>query len=335
MESDTHDEPDSLDRADSGGGDPPGVHPADASPPREASPAATAETEPLIHRNVTQHLAASVALLFIASGWGATFVVVKNALATITPEWLTFYRFAVAGAILLIIAGRSGDWRRHTLRSAFVLGVLLFAGYWLQTRGLAYTTPSRSAFITGAGIVLVPFFDRFVYRTNVLVTHVIGTIAAVAGIYVLVGGVSGGLNIGDVLTAFCAAAFSLHIVLAARYSELSAPATLAAIQIATVAVLAVPTLPFSTHMPLTPQLAMVIVALALINTSLAIYMMMWAQARISATEAAIILAFEPVAAAITSVAVGADRLTTGLMIGGALVITGMLMTQIWPRTKPA
>lgn len=262
-------------------------------------------------------------------------MIVKNALATITPEWLTFYRFVVAGSILLVLTARGGDWRRHTLRNATILGALVFAGYWLQTRGLIYTTPSRSAFITGAGIVLVPFLDRLVYQSRVLGTHVVGTLAAVAGIYLLVGGVDGGLNIGDVLTALCALAFSLHIVLAARYSEISAPASLAAIQIATVGVLSVPTLPFSPHLPVTSELALVIVALALINTSLAIYMMMWAQARISATEAAIILAFEPVAAAITSVAVGADALTAGLVGGGALVVAGIVISQLRPAvTSP-
>src|SRR5688500_5626059 len=98
----------------------------------------------------TSRLAPPLALLFIATCWGATFVIVKDTLASITPEWLTFYRFILAGAILLPLAIRSRDWRRHTLRNALILGVLVLLGYWLQTRGLLYTTPSRSAFITGA-----------------------------------------------------------------------------------------------------------------------------------------------------------------------------------------
>jgi drug/metabolite transporter (DMT)-like permease len=277
---------------------------------------------------VKSRLAPPLALLFIATCWGATFVIVKDTLAAITPEWLTFYRFILAGAILLPLAIRSRDWRRHTLRNALILGLLVFLGYWLQTRGLLYTTPSRSAFITGAGIVLVPFFDGIVYRSRILFTHIIGTIAAVAGLYVLLGGISGSPNFGDVLTGLCACAFALHIVLASRYSEESAASSLAAIQILAVGIMAIPTLPFSRAMPITSELVFVIVGLALINTSLAIYMMMWAQARTSATEAAIILSFEPVAAAMTSVALGGDTLTLSLILGGSLVVFGMILTQL-------
>lgn len=328
MESGTPDEQDSVDRAHRRADHPAGFHSPDDASPRKAEADAIGTRSIARRIGVAERLAAALALLFIATCWGATFVVVKSALAAITPEWLTFYRFSVAGAILLLITARSRDWRRHTVRNGLLLGALVFAGYWLQTRGLVYTTPSRSAFITGAGIVLVPFFDRWIYGTRVLITHIVGTIAAVAGLYLLVGGISGELNIGDILTALCAGAFALHIVFAARYSETSAPSSLAAIQVSAVAVLAVPTLPFAPNMPLTRELAIVIIALALINTSLAIYMMMWAQARISAAEAAIILAFEPVAAAIASVAVGADPLSASLIAGGALVVAGIIVTQL-------
>lgn len=271
-------------------------------------------------------LFASSALLFIAACWGATFVVAKHALASISPEWLTFYRFLLAGAVLLLLTRRD-RWNGELVRAGVTLGVLVFLGYWLQTRGLLYTTPSRSAFITGAGVVLVPFFEHFIFRSGIRALHVIGTLLAVAGLYLLVGGIEGWANRGDMLTAACAGAFSIHVVLASRYSGRFEPLPLAAVQVATVAVCAAPTLPFSPHVPLSAGTIAVIVALALVNTSLAIYVMMWAQARISAAEAAIILSFEPVAAAITSVAVGDDPLAAPLVAGGSLVVAGMLVAQ--------
>ena len=219
-------------------------------------------------------------------------------------------------------------WDRPTLRAGLILGFLVFAGYWLQTRGLVYTTPSRSSFITGAGIVLVPFFDWAVFRTRVLTRHWAGTILAVGGLYLLIGGVAGRLNFGDVLTVACAAAFSLHLVLAAKYATAHDTLVVSAIQVFAVAVFALPTLPFSPRTPMTTELVITIVLLALVNTSLAIYLLMWAQARVSATEAALTLSFEPVAAAITSIIVGDDRFTVMFATGGALVIAGMLLAQL-------
>lgn len=277
---------------------------------------------------------ASVALLVVAACWGATFVVAKNALASISAEWLTFYRFLIAGATLLALTPRQ-RWNRQVIRHGALLGLLVFAGYWLQTRGLVYTTPSRSAFITGCGIVLVPFAERMIFRTAIRLSHVIGTILAVTGLYLLVGGIQGTLNLGDTLTIFCAIAFSVHVVLASRYATAHDAVALAAVQVATVAMAALPTLPFSPHQAVDREMVIVIVALALVNTSLAIYVMMWAQARISAPEAAIILSFEPVAAAITSVAVGTDAVTIPLVAGGALIVSGMIIAQRRPKHSAA
>ena len=51
--------------------------------------------------------------------------------------------------------------RRHLIRAGVLigLGVLLWLGYEFQTTGLLLTTPSKSAFITGLAVVLVPLFN--------------------------------------------------------------------------------------------------------------------------------------------------------------------------------
>jgi len=91
----------------------------------------------------------------ITAIWGCTFVVVKGALADASPLPFLAVRFLLAGLLLLAILGR-GQVERGTILPGFILGLYLFAGYLFQTWGLVYTTPSKSAFLTGFSVILVP-----------------------------------------------------------------------------------------------------------------------------------------------------------------------------------
>ena len=94
-------------------------------------------------------------LVVITFIWGCTFVVVKGALADASPLPFLAVRFLLAGLLLLAILGR-GQLERRTILPGFILGLFLFAGYLFQTWGLVYTTPSKSAFLTGFSVILVP-----------------------------------------------------------------------------------------------------------------------------------------------------------------------------------
>ena len=51
-----------------------------------------------------RHWLAVTALFFVATAWGATFTLVKSALARIAPEPFIVFRFLLAGTILLLLA---------------------------------------------------------------------------------------------------------------------------------------------------------------------------------------------------------------------------------------
>ena len=51
-----------------------------------------------------RHHLAALALFLTAAAWGASFTLVKNVLNRIAPEPYIFYRFTLAGVILLVLA---------------------------------------------------------------------------------------------------------------------------------------------------------------------------------------------------------------------------------------
>src|ERR1035441_9365605 len=99
-------------------------------------------------------------MVFVVAVWGSTFVLIKGALADSTPAAFNLIRMTLA--FLLLAAAYHRSWRtirRKQLAAGALVGLCLAAGYQFQTTGLARTTPSKSAFITGLVVVLVPLLS--------------------------------------------------------------------------------------------------------------------------------------------------------------------------------
>lgn len=272
---------------------------------------------------------AVVALFATATAWGASFTLVKNVVARMAPEPFLFFRFTIAGSLLLFLARRRIS--RALLVPGLVLGTFVFAGYLTQTHGLRFISAPRSAFLTGLYVIMVPFFQwRTAGRPRL---HVwIASVLAVAGTAVLVGdGFDSASAIGDLLTLACAIIFALHVVYSARWSTKESAGALAGLQVLFVGIAAAPLTLFTRPTAWDAQLVLIILITAIVTTAVAFAALMWAQAQVSATEAAVILSFEPVAAAITSIAWEGDPLTRSFVLGGLLILAAMLLSQMRAR----
>ncbi len=276
---------------------------------------------------MTQHRTAIALLLLASVIWGATFVVIKDGLASLSPERLILYRFALASIVLAPIAFALRQVDRRTIRSGMLLGVFLWLGFWLQTRGLLSTTPLRSAFLTALGVIFVPALELVLYRTRIGWKAAVASLLALGGTLILVGGFEARLSIGDAMTVLCALVFAFYIVLVAKRSRESGSIGLAFVQIVTVTVLSAP-FGFAVESgPIDRAAVVAIVVTALLATSAAFFMLMWAQARTTALEAAILLSLEPVAAAATSYLTGNEPITSHAIAGGTLIFVATILCQ--------
>ncbi|GAC1434617.1 MAG: DMT family transporter [Thermoanaerobaculia bacterium] len=274
-----------------------------------------------------RHHLAALALFLTAAAWGATFTLVRNILDRIAPESFIFFRFTLAGVILMLIALPRRSITRRLVRPAITLGLLVFAGYWMQTRALIVISPSRSAFLTGLYVVMVPFCDALVYRVRVSARAWMASVLAVIGTTVMIGGFDSRPSLGDVLTLGCAVLFAFHVILSARYSTQYPAMGLAAVQVLFVGLAAGPFSLSAPRITATREVILVILFTAIVTTALAFAALMWAQAHVSATEAAVILAFEPVAASLTSIIWEHEPLAMPFVIGAALILTAMIVSQ--------
>ena len=273
---------------------------------------------------------AEFSLAAITAIWGFTFVIVKGALADASPLPFLAVRFILAGLLLLAVLGR-GRVGRETILPGSIMGVFLFGGYLFQTWGLVYTTPSKSAFLTGFSVILVPLIMMLLGQRLGPAT-VVGAVLGLAGIYLLVApsGMSG-VNLGDIFTLVGATSFAIHIVLVGRYTKRFSFLHLVPVQVLVVGVLA------SAAMIIFPaqrwnfsaRLAVAILVTALLATGVAFSVQNWAQQYTPPAHTALIFALEPVFAAISSWLVVGEHFHGRTLAGAGLILAGMVVSEIW------
>jgi drug/metabolite transporter (DMT)-like permease len=275
-------------------------------------------------------------LVVVTAIWGCTFVVVKGALADASPLPFLAVRFMLAGLLLLAILGR-GRVDRATILPGSVLGLFLFAGYLFQTWGLIYTTPSKSAFLTGFSVILVPvimMLSGFRMGSATLVGGVLGLF----GIYLLVApsGMAA-VNRGDILTLAGALSFAVHIILVGHYTKKFSFLHLVPVQVLVVGLLSLVALPFvpDQTLHLTGRLVGAILVTAVLATGVAFSVQNWAQQYTPAAHTALIFALEPVFAALSSWLVIGEHFGGRVLLGSGLILAGMVISEVWGASLPS
>lgn len=299
-------------------------------------------------------LRAYLLMLFVVAVWGSTFVLIKGALAHATPAAFNLARMTLAFAVMAI--GYHRYWRgirRWQVISGALVGLCLAAGYQFQTTGLARTTPSKSAFITGLVVVLVPLLSAIpglrppgahAPRWNAF----LGAVLAFAGIILLTApaapdasarGLAGFLpdlsliNLGDALTFGCAVGFAFHCIALGHVSPRIAFQPLALLQVGFCALFMAASLPFieRPHVDWTPGLFAALGIAAVLATAAAFSIQSWAQSILPSTHTALILTMEPVFAWITSFLVTGERLGMVPACGAVLILAGIGITELIPQ----
>lgn len=287
---------------------------------------------------------AHVALFACSFFWGVTFVVVKDALADISVFGYLAARF-VLGALPMIWFYRE-DLRKITrdeLWAGVHVGLFMFSGYAFQTAGIARTTPSKAAFITGLSVVLVPIFLAVFWRRKIGAWAWGGAAASFAGLYLLTVPRQGldKLNHGDLLVMGCAVLYALQIIFIARYTGIYSLGALSCLQVVLAGVgsaIFVPILNVTGiehfFVRFTFQMEFGVIVTAIFTTALAYPLLVWGQRHTTATNTALILTAEPVFAAITSFFVLHERLGERALAGAALILFGIVIAE-WKGTIPS
>src|SRR6202044_1804734 len=287
---------------------------------------------------LSKHFRADLALGFTALIWGATFVVVKDALADVSVFVYLAVRFAMAAVVMALVFWRSvRALDKAAIWAGAQIGFFMFAGYAFQTTGLQFTSPSKAAFITGSSVVIVPIALAVFGRRKLNAWIWAGAVAALAGLYFLTVPPEGlgGLNAGDPIVFGCAVAFAIHMIFISRHVQKHSVGSLAVVQVATTAILSTIAIPIASavhleqpHWRWSGTLVFAVLVTALGSTAFGFTAQTWAQQYTSPTHTAILISLEPVFAALTSWLLAREHLGGRILLGAALIFAGILLAEL-------
>jgi drug/metabolite transporter (DMT)-like permease len=287
-------------------------------------------------------------LLITAIIWGFAFVAQRSGMEVIGPFAYSAARFALGTLSLiplLILAKRRAARKGAdplgipTLRLgrkvlwAALAGIVLFIAANLQQIGLVYTTAGNAGFITSLYVILVPVMGFFVGKASGLRIW-IGAALAVAGLYILSVGAGYTMAPGDVLELIGAFFWAGHILLINRLVTRMEALEIAVGQFATcsilsfiAAILREPT-PFAGVVPA----AIPILYGGLLSIGIAYTLQIVAQKTAHPAHASIILSMEALFAGIGGVLFLKEPLSPRLIVGGVLMLVGMVISQLEPKS---
>ena len=271
-----------------------------------------------------------LALIGVAVVWGATFVVVKDAVALYPMYSFIALRFAIAiVAFVAVVPSSVKLLSRDAFGVGLLAGALLTAGYVLQTWGLQDTSASKAAFITGLFVVITPALQALVLRRPPHVVTVAGVGLAVTGLWLLSGADGGGWNVGDTRVLLCAVAYSAHMIVLGSLGRAHDVRPLTLVQLVTVAV-ACAGVAFASEPVALPQHASVwwaLVITGVLGSAVAFAVQTYAQRFLSPSRTALILISEPAFGGLFGWTAG-ERLGIGGFAGAALILAGMVLAEV-------
>ncbi|HEX7077877.1 MAG TPA: DMT family transporter [Candidatus Eisenbacteria bacterium] len=275
---------------------------------------------------------ADATLLLIAAIWGTTFALLRDTMRVLHPFELMALRFSLATVILAAVY-----WRRLVpvrwswVRDGAWLGVWLTLGYLTQVMGLLTITASRSAFITSTYIAFTPFVAWIAFRSRPAIGDFLAVAIVFLGLTRFSSETSFAFGPGEIWTLGCALSFAIQMVVTHIVGKRGDPIPLSVAQMAVGAV--VGWILVGTRGGFRPSFGAVpwgvLLYLAAAATALVIALQTWALPRTSSVKAALLFSTEPIFAAAFAMAFFAERMTSREYFGAALVLAGVLFSELW------
>ncbi len=278
-------------------------------------------------------------MLLTALIWGFAFVAQKSSMEVMGPFTFNTSRFILGASCLVLIfplfKSRNGKLGTTGWRRAAWMGLFLFLGSITQQIGLVSTTAGKAAFITGLYIVLVPILlSLFGQALSRLIW--VAVAFGVSGLYLLS---MQSANIvpdsGDLWVLASALFFALHIIVIGRASIHHDALRLSIAQFYICAILsAIGMWQFET-----PTIDAIVAGSSeilyagVLSVGIAYTLQVFAQIRVPAHTAALVLSLETVFGAIGGVWLLGEQMTTRMLIGAVLMMTAIVIAQLKPATQ--
>lgn len=296
--------------------------------------------------SMKKQLYGSLCLLLGTLIWGLAFIAQSIGMDYLGPFTFQTVRCALAAVFLFLVSSLAEikkDGVRNLLRrwadpklwkAGGICGAALFAASSLQQLGLVDTDPGKAGFLTAMYIVMVPLLGLFLGKRPPKAA-LFSVLPAGVGLYLLsCAGVSR-IRTGDLLLLGCALAFSVQILLIARYAGELDGLRLNCVQALVVSLLSLP------FCALTETVSLSAIArcwlplgfAGILSMGVAYTLQIAGQRNLEASRASLIMSLESVFAALGSWLILKEQMLPREWLGCALVFSAVLLSQL-PERRP-
>lgn len=287
-------------------------------------------------------------LLSTAFIWGFAFVAQRVGMDYVGPFVFNGVRFALGCLVLLPFILRNGirnngadkAQKKPDLKTLLwggaLAGLALFGGSSFQQVGIVYTTAGKAGFITGLYVVIVPFL-ALIWKQHTNRGTWTGAILAAAGLYFLSITEQLTIDFGDFLVLLGAFCFAAHVLVIGWLSPKMDSLKLAFIQYAAVSIISLITAVVVEENTVSGLLHATVPILygGAMSVGVAYTLQVIGQRNAHPAHASIILSLESVFAAIGGWLILSEMMTLRQLTGCALMLAGMLISQLWPFIENA
>ena len=274
---------------------------------------------------------ATFALLLTAAIWGSAFVFQKFAADELSASFIVAARFSAAGVITALATIKK--WHRIDrgyLLGGLATGITMSLGTWLQTAAMTFgTSPGKSAFLTAAYCVIVPFLYWLVRGEKPRANHLLSAVICLVGIGLISLNGEGGVTFGDGITLVCSVVFAANIVSSSIFCEGRDPMLLTMLQICVAALCGWVGILIFGGMPehISMGAAGNVLYLALFSTALCLSLQSIGLKYTNPTVGTILLSLESVFGVLFSILLYGETVTLRMAVGFAVVFAAVLLAQ--------
>lgn len=270
------------------------------------------------------------ALFIMTMIWGVSFVIMKDALDSMTTFYILATRFLGAAVLLLLFnIKRLGQLDKGYILGGIAMGAAMVAAYAVQTYGLMYTTPGKNAFLTTTYCIFVPFLYWAVIKKKPDRYNVLSTVFCVAGVALI--SLDGDLRMGkgDALTILSGLLFAVHMIITSGMVGKRNPVLLTMVQFAAAGIISLVLALIFEQRPaqLSPSAIWGMLYLVVFSTAICLLLQVFGQKYTPPSQAAIIMSLEAAFGAISSVIFMDETITGRLLAGFALTFAAVLISE--------
>lgn len=283
-------------------------------------------------------------LVLTTSAWGSLYVVSKYLMATVGPFTVLLARYLTSGIVLYILYRKTNPQKikRQDIKWILFIGVVgYFFSIGVQLVGTKLLSAGLASLLNALNPIFMILFAMLFLNEKITVTKIISVVAAILGVYIILGdNIKGGAILGVIACLLSVVSWSLTSVCVKKVSKKYEPLTITTYAILIAFVCTIPCSAFElatgpkTNI-LQPGILLGLLYVGLICTALTNVLWNKSLSMIEAGSCALFYPLQPMVATILGCIFLGESIHLAFILGAALILGGVIFSVAMDRKQVA